>query len=266
MKKNRGVTLLELAIAIALLGILMSVLWPILNFFIKVNNQYEYSVSTMSDIEILENYLGKNISNANFANTFSSTNYYKVNKGIVIGDINSPLEITNNEQKFGISFDNSNFVYEDNKKIGNSIIIEEAVLYNNRNNPIDLYNNKVVFPSYKLFRFLTYQDEKTKKVVTVLTCATTYDPSDYSYNYVQSLKNLNNVIPWINEIQVFPLNTSKIKLVPNQLKGGENAIKDANYFEKVPGGIKVHYTYYPNSNNLEVKNVRENSFLIRGEL
>lgn len=266
MKKNRGLTLLELAITIALLSILMSVLWPILNFFIRVNNQYEYSVSIMSDIEIFENYLGRNISNVNFANTFSTTNYYKLNKGIIIGDINSPLEITDNEQKFGLNLDNPNFIYNKNKKIGNSIIIEEAVLYNNQNSISDPYNNKIVLPSYKLFRFLTYQDKKTKEIITVLTCATTYDPNDYSYNYIQALKNVNSVIPWINEIQIFPLNTSKIKLVPNQLEVRDNSIKDTNYFEKVPGGIKVHYTYYPNPNNLSVKNVRENLFLIRGEL
>lgn len=266
MKKNRGVTLLELTIAIALLGILMSVLWPILNFFIRVNNQYEYNMSTMSDVEIFENYLERNISEANFANTFSSTNYYKTNKGIVIGNINSPLEISNNDQKFGINIDNLSFLYEENKKIGNSILIEEAILYKNQNNPYDLYNNKIVFPSYKLFRFLTYQDEKTKEIITVLTCATTYDSKDYSYNYIESLKNVNNIIPWINEIQIFPLNTSKIRLVPNELRGRDNSIKENNYFEKVPGGIKVHYTYYPNPNNLSVKNVRENLFLIRGEL
>ena len=266
MKKNRGVTLLELTIAIALLGILMSVLWPILNFFIRVNNQYEYSVSTMSDVEIFENYLERNVANTNFANSFSSTSYYKANKGIIIGNINSSLEVLNNEQKFGINIDNSNFLYEGNKKIGNSIIIEEAILYNDKNNPGDLYNNKIVFPSYKLFRFLTYQDEKTKEIITVLTCATTYDSNDYSYNYIESLKNVNNVIPWINEIQVFPLNTSKIKLVPNQLEIRGSSIKENNYFEKVPGGIKVHYTYYPNPNNLSLKNVRETLFLIRGEL
>lgn len=266
MKKNRGVTLLELAITIALLSILMSVLWPILNFFIRVNNQYEYNISIMSDIEILESYLDRDISNANLANTFSATDYYKINKGIIVGDINSSLEVTNSNKSFGLNIDNANFVYDKNKKRGNSILVEEAVLYNNQNNGADGYNNRMIFPSYKLFRFLTYQDSKTKEMITVLTCAATYDSNDYSYNYIQALKNVNNAIPWINEIQIFPLNSSKIRLVANQIDENGELSESNNYFEKVPGGIKIHYTYYPNPNNLSLKAVRENLFLIRGEL
>lgn len=291
-KKNRGISLTELIVSLALLGVLVGILGPTLRFFTRLTNRYDYGINSITNIGAAEQFMEKQISMTNLANSLTANSSYKVNTGIIIGDINGPYPTNSDELVFGINVANGNskvdFIDFPNKpgnNKGNAVFFELPVVYNNPQNPDDIKNNKITLPAFGVFRFVTAKDPITGEWNTVLTYTTTYDPIDYSHDYIAALGNANSVIPWISEVQILPPTIGKIKLVPNhsdpnldgdvsevstmhsvKTQSGTVMLNNLNYFQFIPGGIKVHFTYYPDPNNLNIMAVGERIFLKRGEI
>lgn len=238
--KKRGLTYIEIAITVAMLAMLTTIIGPILRYYLKLSNNY--STGLFEKIELdgtyrkLEEILGSISLDDKWGNLTTGTK----NAGIAVRDNFSPtLNI-----KLG--------TFQGNLMSSNGSSVKGNTLYV----LVPIYHNGTLRQSFHTFRFMNISGQ------TGL-----YYTSSVEDDGSVKLLTKQNEVPFKKEELYLPSGAGIQELVPNTT-GASNR----NYFTEIGGGIYMHIEYYKDPAKTVAKDdpsniiTVEKLFLKRGEI